>query len=339
MIYSVQILVAIGLDLLFGDPRWFPHPVRLIGRLCIFSEKLTRRLSANEILAGTVTVCLVLAVTGGVTLLLLLFAASLSRWAVICTSVILLYFCFAVKDLIRHSDEVFRELSKMARPQQTSNKNNLREARKAVARIVGRDTDSLDEEGISRACVETVAENMVDGMTAPLFFAVIFSAFSGYLGLPAIGWSAVGAMLYKAVNTMDSMIGYKNKKYIRFGRIAARLDDLCNFLPARISGVMLILAAFILKLDYRGALRIFLRDRLAHASPNAGHTEAVVAGALGIFLGGVSSYFGTPVEKPVIGDKLRKIEPGDIKRCNTLIIIGFFLFVFFLLVLRMLWIF
>ena len=330
MVYSVQILVAVGLDLLFGDPRWFPHPVRLIGWFCTISEKLTRRLFANEILAGFITVCLVLAITGSITLFLLLFAGSVSSQVEVVAAVILLYFCFAVKDLIRHSEEVFRELSI---------NNDLKGARKAIARIVGRDTDSLDQEGISRACVETVAENMVDGMTAPFFFAVVFSAFSGCLGLSAIGWSAVGAMLYKAVNTMDSMIGYKNKQYMRFGKIAAKFDDICNFLPARISGIILILAAFILKLDYRGALRIFSRDRLAHASPNAGHTEAVVAGAFGIFLGGTSSYFGVPVEKPVIGDKLRNIESADIKICNTLIIVGFFLFVFFLLALRMLWIF
>ncbi len=330
MVYSFQILVAIVFDLLFGDPRWFPHPVRLIGKLCTVSEELTRRLFVNEILAGFITVCLVLTVTGCTTLLLLLFAGSLSSLVGICASIILLYFCFALKDLIRHSEQVFHELS---------DNNDLKGARKAIARIVGRDTASLDEEGISRACVETVAENMVDGMTAPFFFAVVFSTFSGCLGLPAIGWSAVGAMLYKAVNTMDSMIGYKNQKYRQFGRMAAQFDDICNFLPARISGIILILAAFILKLDYRGALRIFFRDRLAHASPNAGHTEAVVAGAFGIFLGGTSSYFGTPVEKPVIGDKLRNIESDDIKKCNTLIIVGFFLFVFFLLALRMLWIF
>ncbi|WP_457577734.1 adenosylcobinamide-phosphate synthase CbiB [Desulfomarina sp.] len=330
MIYSFQILAAIALDLFFGDPRWFPHPVRLIGRLCTVMEKLTRRLFTNEIPAGFITVLIVLAVTGGTTLILLLSANSLGGPVTTCVAVILLYFSFAVKDLVRHSEEVFRELT---------DKNDLEGARKAIARIVGRDTDSLDQEEISRACVETVAENMVDGMTAPFFYAVVFSIFSGCLALPAIGWSAVGAMLYKAVNTMDSMIGYKNKKYERFGRIAAKLDDICNFLPARISGVILILAAFILKLDYRGALRIFSRDRLAHASPNAGHTEAVVAGAFGFFLGGTSTYFGAPVEKPVIGDKLRDIEPGDIKKCNTFIIVGYFLFVVLLLVLRMLWIF
>jgi adenosylcobinamide-phosphate synthase len=242
--------------------------------------------------------------------------------------VVLVYFCIAIKDLLRHSEDVYRKLS---------DDSDMGNARKASGRIVGRDTGSLDGEGISRACVETVAENMVDGMTAPFFFGVLFSLLSGLLGLPAIAWSAVGAMIYKAVNTMDSMIGYKNKKYIRFGRAAAKIDDVCNFIPARLSGIILILAAFILKLDYRGALRIFLRDRLAHASPNAGHTEAVVAGAFGISLGGPSFYFGTLVEKPYIGDTLRSVESGDIKRCNTLVLVGFFLFAFFLLFFRLLW--
>jgi adenosylcobinamide-phosphate synthase len=321
-------LTAIGLDLLFGDPRWFPHPVRLIGKLCSGAEKLTRKLFNNEMVAGWVTVVIVLFITGFMTLLLLSFACFLGNMIGVCAAVVLVYFCIAIKDLLRHSEDVYRKLS---------DDSDMGNARKAIGRIVGRDTGSLDGEGISRACVETVAENMVDGMTAPFFFGVLFSLLSGLLGLPAIAWSAVGAMIYKAVNTMDSMIGYKNIKYIRFGRAAAKIDDVCNFIPARLSGIILILAAFILKLDYRGALRIFLRDRLAHASPNAGHTEAVVAGAFGISLGGPSFYFGTLVEKPYIGDTLRSVESGDIKRCNTLVLVGFFLFAFFLLFFRLLW--
>jgi adenosylcobinamide-phosphate synthase len=174
--------------------------------------------------------------------------------------------------------------------------------------IVGRDTAALDEAGVARATVESVAESMVDGVTAPLFFAV--------LGGP------VGAMLYKAINTMDSMFGYKNERYRAFGWAAARLDDLANFLPARLTSLMIPAAAFLLRLDAKGALFILLRDRRKHASPNSGHTEAAVAGALGVQLGGPSPYFGRMVEKPTLGEAVRSIEPQDILRANRLMLLS-----------------
>ncbi len=325
MIYTLQILSALFLDFLFGDPRWYPHPVKGIGFLCRISEKITRRLTKKPILAGSFTVAIVLLVTGGLVFLLLTACYAVSSLLGNVTAILLLYTTFAAKDLMRHSMDVYNRLIHDSDPDS---------ARKAVGRIVGRDTQTLSESEVSKACVETVAENMVDGITAPFFFAVFFSLFSPYLDMTAIGWSAVGAFLYKGVNTMDSMIGYKNEQYIYFGRMAAKVDDFVNFIPARISGFMLIFAAFILKLDYRGAAKIFFRDRLNHSSPNAGHTESAVAGALGIRLGGSLSYSGTIVAKPFIGDNINEIKADNIKTSNKLILFGSFLFVLTVLVLR-----
>jgi len=325
MIYTFQILAALFLDFLLGDPRWYPHPVKLIGLVCRISENVSRKFIINPFFAGFITVIAVLLITGSIIFFLLTICYGISTVIGDIAAVLLLYTTFAARDLIRHSEDVFHRLN---------NDPSLEEARKAVARIVGRDTGSLDKPGISKACVETVAENMVDGITAPFFFALLFSLFTPYMDMTAIGCSAVGALLYKAVNTMDSMIGYKNAKYIEFGRMAARLDDFVNFIPSRISGGMLILAAFILKLDYRGALNIFLRDRLSHSSPNAGHTEAAVAGALGIRLGGPAEYFGKVVSKPFIGDDIRRITPENIKTSNKLILIGSFLVIVDFLSLR-----
>ncbi len=325
MIYTLQIFSALFLDFLFGDPRWYPHPVKGIGLLCRTSEKITRRLIKKPILAGSFTVAIVLSATGGLVFFLLTACYAVSSLLGDITAILLLYTAFAAKDLMRHSMAVYNCLV---------HDSDLDSARVAVGRIVGRDTQTLSESEISKACVETVAENMVDGITAPFFFAVFFSLFSPYLGMTAIGWSTVGAFVYKGVNTMDSMIGYKNDKYIYFGRMAARVDDFVNFIPARISSLLLIFAAFILKLDYRGAAKIFFRDRLNHSSPNAGHTEAAVAGALGIRLGGPLPYSGTIVDKPFIGDDNHEIEADDIKTSNKLILLGAFLFGVTVLVLR-----
>ncbi len=279
----------------------------------------------QPVLSGFFTVAMVLSVTGGLVFFLLTACYAVSSLLGDITAILLLYTTFAAKDLMRHSMAVYKRLV---------HDSDLDRARKAVGRIVGRDTQILSDSEVSKACVETVAENMVDGITAPFFFAVFFSLFSPYLDMTAIGWSAVGAFLYKAVNTMDSMIGYKNEKYIYFGRMAAKIDDFVNFIPARISGLILIFAAFILKLDYRGAAKIFFRDRLNHSSPNAGHTESAVAGALRVRLGGPLLYSGTVVDKPYLGDNTREITANDIKTSNKLVLVGSFLFIMISLLLR-----
>jgi adenosylcobinamide-phosphate synthase len=294
---ELQILLALGLDQLFGDPRWLPHPVRLIGNLALHAEKSCRAVLGNQRVAGLVTVGLVLTVTLLTTIGLLRGAALLHPALGILTSVVLLYTSLAAKDLIMHSRAIHQALTA----------GNLALARERVAMIVGRDTAQLDEEGISRACVESVAENIVDGVTAPLFYAALAGP--------------VGALLYKAINTMDSTFGYKNERYLRFGWAAARLDDLANFLPARLTGLLMVLAAPLLGLSGRGAWRIFWRDRLQHASPNSGHPEAAAAGALGVRLGGTNNYFGQPVVKPTIGEARQPVDKEHIRQTNRLLLI------------------
>lgn len=281
------------LDLLFGDPRWIYHPVRLMGLMIGRTERLVRRFcgeSEKALLAGGVfLVVLVLFETafffGGI-----LFAAfTLNRMAGLFVSVFFCWQALAVRSLKIESMNVYRELKT----------GTLADARKAVSRIVGRDTKALTFEGVTKAAVETVAENTSDGVVAPFFYLA--------LGGPLLG------LLYKAVNTMDSMVGYKNDKYLFFGRAAAKLDDAVNFLPSRLSALLMIAAAFLSGLDWRGAWRIFKRDRFCHASPNSAQTEAACAGALGIRLAGDAWYFGTLYKKPFIGDDRRPPVPEDIR--------------------------
>ena len=211
-----------------------------------------------------------------------------------CAEAFMTYQILAAKGLKSESMKVFDRLER----------DDLSGARKEVSMIVGRDTDNLDAEGVTKAAVETVAENTSDGVVAPMLYCAV--------GGPVLG------LMYKAVNTMDSMIGYKNDKYLYFGRAAAKLDDAANFLPARISAVFMLFSAFIGGFDFKNALRIYKRDRLKHSSPNSAHTEAVCAGALGVRLAGDAVYFGKTVKKPFIGEALRKIEPEDIRRANRL---------------------
>lgn len=321
MVYAFQVLAAVILDFLVGDPRSLPHPVRLIGKLCASCEVFFRTFAKDAAIAGALTAMTVLLATGLATTLLFVLLGALSPFLADAAAVILLYTSVAARDLARHSREVYLHLQA----------EDLPAARRAVAMIVGRDTEALDRDGICRAAVETVAENTVDGVTAPLFCGLCCGLLAPVTSLGAIELTAVGALLYKAANTMDSMFGYKNEHYFHFGRVAARLDDAANFLPARLSPLFLILAAGLLRLNWRGAARIFFRDRLRHASPNAGHPEAAVAGALGLRLGGRSKYFGSVVEKPYIGDDLRVIEPADILKANRLMYLGSLLFILFLL--------
>jgi len=293
---GVLLGLAFGLDLLLGDPPWLPHPIRAMGRWATACESLWRRCLDDERLAGVLTVLSVLAGVAGVTVMFIAGAQWIHPWAGDAVRLYFLYASLAARDLARHGHRVYEAL--MA--------DDLPLARQRVGMIVGRETASLDEAGVSRACVESVAENIVDGVTAPLLWAA--------LGGP------VGAMLYKAVNTMDSMFGYKNERYLLFGWAPARLDDLANFIPARFTALVVVMVAFLLGYSPQGALRIWRRDRRNHASPNSGQTEAAVAGALGIQLGGPSVYFGTVVEKPVIGDPGVPIAARHILAANRLML-------------------
>ena len=296
------LLLGALLDLVLGDPHWAPHPVRAIGALIGSQEKILRKLfpktPRGELLAGGVLVLLVLGMSTGVAVAVLTLGYWLHPLLGMGLETLLCYQCLAARALRDESMAVCRALEA----------GDLPGARRAVSMIVGRDTEALDEAGVARAAVETVAENASDGVIAPLLYL-------------ALGGGALG-IFYKAVNTMDSMVGYKNDRYLYFGRCAARLDDVMNYLPARLAGVLLCLAAPLAGLDGRGAWRIFLRDRRKHKSPNSAHTEAAAAGALGLRLAGPSVYFGELVEKPFIGDGGRGVEPEDIRRVNRLMFAG-----------------
>ncbi|MCX6900426.1 MAG: adenosylcobinamide-phosphate synthase CbiB [Verrucomicrobia bacterium] len=291
-----QVIAAFALDLLLGDPRWLPHPVKLIGRFAAALEAPLRRSISNARVAGVIAVVIVLSVTGLIAFALVHCAAALHPIAGDVVSILLLYTTFATKDLAQHAHAVYRALAD----------DGLPEARRRVAMIVGRDTANLDEREVVRATVESVAESLVDGVTAPLFFSV--------LGGP------IGAMLYKAVNTLDSTFGYKDERYLQFGWASARLDDVANFLPARLTAPLVAVAAALLGHNALRSLRIWLRDGRKHASPNAGLSEAAVAGALGVQLGGLNYYGGEPSEHPRMGDPTRPLERRDIPRANALML-------------------
>ena len=283
-----QILLAILLDLLLGDPRWLPHPVQGIGWLAQHAEAPLRRLIPNQKLAGLVAVVWVVGSAVLIGFGLLKGAALLHPLAGDLLAILLLYTCFATRSLHDHALAVYRPL--MA--------GNLPEARQRVSWLVGRDTEQLDEGEITRAAVESVAENTVDGCTAPLLFACLAGP--------------LGALAYKAISTLDSTFGYKNERYLQFGWASARLDDLANLIPSRMTALLTVAAAGLLRLQAANAWRIFLRDRHNHPSPNGGQIESAVAGALGVRLGGVNSYFGKPSTRPFMGDPLLPLAAGHI---------------------------
>lgn len=292
------------LDLLLGDPYWLPHPIRLIGSLISGLEKKLRngkaeRNSRNELEGGALLVFSVLTITVCVTAILIFAAYHIHPYFGVLTETIMTYQILATKCLKVESMKVCHCLQI----------EGLEAARKAVSMIVGRDTSVLDEEGVAKAAIETVAENTSDGVIAPMLYTALGGPIAGFF--------------YKAVNTMDSMVGYKNEKYLYFGRAAARLDDLVNYIPSRISAWLMICAAFIGGKSYSGrqAYKIYKRDNRKHASPNSAQTESVCAGALGIRLAGDACYFGKTVKKPFIGDACRSVEYEDIKRVNKLMYI------------------
>ncbi len=298
---SFQITAALFLDLLVGDPRKLPHPVKMLGNLGILMESSFRKTGIHLRLAGLLTLAAMVGAAWLTTFFLLEVAAAMAPLLHILISVLILYTTICISDLLLHAREVHQALVA----------GDLPRARQKVGMIVGRETSGLSEKEIIRAAVESVAESLVDGVTAPLFY--------GFLAGPA------GAMTYKAINTADSMFGYRNERYRQFGWAAARLDDLANFIPSRLTALLMPPAAFLIGLDPANSWRILVRDRKNHASPNSGHTEAAAAGALNIKLGGNNLYFGELVIKPAIGEDRQELKPFHIRQINRLMVTTSFL--------------
>jgi len=299
--HIMAFFIGFLLDLILGDPYFIPHPIRVIGSMITKLEKGLlykgkERSEVRELRMGIAMVAIVLSSTAVAVMFILFVSYWLHPYIGMVVEAVMTYQILATKCLYVESMKVYKHLKDQ----------NLEEARKAVSMIVGRDTECLNEKGIIKATIETVAENTSDGVIAPMLFTA--------LGGPVLGF------VYKAVNTMDSMIGYKNDKYLYFGRAAARLDDFINYIPARVSAYLMIAASFLggKSFSVEQALYIYKRDKGKHASPNSAQTESVCAGALGIQLAGDISYFGKVIKKPFIGEALRPVEYKDIKLVNRL---------------------
>ena len=296
------VLGGFVLDALFGDPAWLPHPVVYMGKAISKLETFLRprlpKTPQGELLGGAIVAfCLPV----GTFLLTGLVCWGAARLHPLLGLAVQMFWCgqaLAARGLVQESTNVYKELKKP----------DLPGARKAVSRIVGRDTAELTAEGVTKAAVETVAENASDGVIAPLLYMLIG-------GAPL-------ALTYKAINTMDSMLGYKNEKYLYFGRVPAKLDDVANYIPSRLAGLLWVAAAAFTHNDAKGAWKIWRRDRRRHASPNSAQTESACAGALGVQLAGPAYYFGEYYAKPTIGDALRPIEPEDILRANQMMYVA-----------------
>ncbi len=305
------LIMALILDLVFGDPHnWF-HPVMAMGRAIEWLERILRRGlkisddpeadKTKKRIAGGVLVIVVICIFTAVPIMIQHISRQFGdniSWAI---SAFLAYQMLAMKQLKIESMRVFKALEK----------KDIKAAREAVSMIVGRDTRRLNERGIIKATVETVAENASDGVVAPLLFMMAFGVWGGWL--------------YKAVNTMDSMIGYKNDRYKYFGTAAARLDDIFNYIPSRVTALFMVVSALFLNLNWKNAVRIWRRDASKSTSPNSGQTEAVMAGALGVTLLGDAWYFGKLVKKPEIGDPLREVESSDIETANRVMYLSVFM--------------
>ena len=309
----IELTIGFILDIIIGDPNNPFHPVRGIGYVSrkleiIFRSILKKHLKVAGLMVWMFTVALTFMITFGIVNI----SKNLNIYFGSIMEGILIYFCISSKGLVVESYKVIKLLIK----------DDIDGARKQLSFIVGRDTAGLNKEGIVKAVIETIAENMSDGIIAPLFYAGIF-------GAPL-------AFAYKAVNTLDSMFGYKNYKYIDFGYFPAKLDDVFNYIPARITGILILISSVILNYDYKNSFKIYKRDRYNHTSPNSAHPEAAIAGALGVQLGGANYYFGTLVKKPTIGDKIKKIHIKDVNKTAKVLYLSSFMGLILALAIRQL---
>jgi len=307
---ALVFIIALLLDALFGDPRWLPHPVRGMGILAQRVEPLMRRAVRDPRLAGVAAATTVVLVSAEAALILAGLACLWHPGAGVAVAALLVYTAIAPHDLLRHSQGVAEPLAS----------GDLAGARAAVSRMVGRDTGDLDAAGVTRAVVESVAENLVDGVTSARFWALAGGLAGGVVG------AAVGAVAYRAINTLDATYGYRNERYIRFGWMAARTDDVANFIPARLTVPFIVLAAGLLGERAHLAWRTAWRDGRRHSSPNSGLSEAAMAGALGVQLGGPVTYRGVPCDHPTIGDAVEVLGPRHIQRANRVLLVATCLF-------------
>ena len=284
------------MDLVFGDPYWFPHPVRFIGKLISKTEKFIRKHAKSEksLKYWGILMWLVPVVTTALVTALIVKIASFNKYVEIFVSAFIIYTTLSTKCLKDEATKIYNVLET----------GDIKKSRVQLSYIVGRDTTNLSQSEIIRATVETVAENTVDGTISPMFYGFLFGP--------------VGAMTYKAINTLDSMVGYKNDKYLNLGCVSAKLDDVANFIPARLTAIFMPLGAFLCGMNGINSFKIAIRDRKNHKSPNCAFAEGAAAGAMGVQLGGTNIYFGQEVYKPTIGDKKRELENYDIVRMNKL---------------------
>lgn len=284
------------MDLVFGDPYWFPHPVRFIGKLISKTEKFIRKHAKSEesLKYWGILMWLVPVVTTALVTSLIVKIASFNKYVEIFVSAFIIYTTLSTKCLKDEATKIYKVLET----------GDIKKSRVQLSYIVGRDTTNLSQSEIIRATVETVAENTVDGTISPMFYGFLFGP--------------VGAMTYKAINTLDSMVGYKNDKYLNLGCVSAKLDDVANFIPARLTAIFMPLGAFLCGMNGINSFKIAIRDRKNHKSPNCAFAEGAAAGAMGVQLGGTNIYFGQEVYKPTIGDKKRELENYDIVRMNKL---------------------
>jgi adenosylcobinamide-phosphate synthase len=299
---STAIAAGFIIDLILGDPRWMPHPVVIIGKCITLLERFFRKIMpkshAGEFIGGLFMTIIIVGGTFGITFALCELAYRYNKWVFLALETLWCWQCVAIRDLKVESMAVYRKLKE----------GDLEGARKAVGRIVGRDTQELTDIGVTKAALETIAENFADGVLAPVLYMMI-------LGAPL-------AMTYKAINTIDSMCGYKNERYLYFGKAGAHLDDVVGWIPARLAALVWILAAGLTGNDMKNAWKIWRRDHSKSASPNSSHTESACAGSLDIQLLGPAYYFGEYYDKQYVGDPIRPVEYEDIKRANVMMYVS-----------------
>ena len=306
MFIVISALLGILLDFIFGDPYFLYHPITFIGNIISLSEKFFRRYfcknSKEEFISGIIVAILIPVFCFVLSLFILIILCKINIYIGFILHTFWVYQILALRSLEKESKKVYTDL----------NNNDIQKARKSLSMIVGRETKNLNKQEIIKATVETIAENTSDGITAPFLFIIIGGAPLGFF--------------YKAVNTLDSMIGYRNEKYEFFGKAAAKFDDILNFIPSRITGFLMCISSFLLFYDYKNAFKIFFRDRKKHISPNSAQTESAASGALDISLGGTHVYFGIKVEKEIIGDNIKEAENNDILKMHKLMIVTSIIF-------------